>query len=77
VGVPHRLPAETVLPSPDEEVQPATGAAETVLLCSVDRTGLIWSHFLVLVRTQAAGVCLLGLRGNRPVKHYNNPAFRS
>ncbi len=26
-------PAEAVLPSPAEEVQPATGAAETVLLC--------------------------------------------
>ncbi len=26
-------PAEVALPSPDEEVQPATGAAETVLLC--------------------------------------------
>ncbi len=26
-------PAEVVLPSPAEEVQPATGAAETVLLC--------------------------------------------
>ncbi len=26
-------PAETVLPSPAEEVQPATGAAETVLIC--------------------------------------------
>ncbi len=35
----HRLhcekgPAEAVLPSPSEEVQPATGAAETVLLCN-------------------------------------------
>ncbi len=26
-------PAEALLPSPAEEVQPATGAAETVLLC--------------------------------------------
>ncbi len=26
-------PAEVVLPPPAEEVQPATGAAETVLLC--------------------------------------------
>ncbi len=26
-------PAEVVLPSPAEDVQPATGAAETVLLC--------------------------------------------
>jgi len=26
-------PAEAVLPSPAEDVQPATGAAETVLLC--------------------------------------------
>ncbi len=25
--------AEVVLPLPDEEVQPATGAAETILLC--------------------------------------------
>ncbi len=38
VGHSHRLycqkgPAEVVLPSPDDEVQPATGAAETVLLC--------------------------------------------
>ncbi len=38
VGQSHRLhcekgPAEVVLPSPAEEVQPATGAAETVLLC--------------------------------------------
>ncbi len=38
VGHSHRLhcqkgPAEVVLPSPAEEVQPATGAAETVLLC--------------------------------------------
>ncbi len=38
VGQSHRLhcekgPAEAVLPSPAEEVQPATGAAETVLLC--------------------------------------------
>ncbi len=38
LGQSHRLhckkgPAEVVLPSPAEEVQPATGAAETVLLC--------------------------------------------
>ncbi len=38
VGHSHRLhcekgPAEAVLPSPAEKVQPATGAAETVLLC--------------------------------------------
>ncbi len=38
VGHSHRLhyqngPVEVVLPSPAEEVQPATGAAETVLLC--------------------------------------------
>ncbi len=38
VGHSHRLhcekgPAEVVLPSPAEEVQPTTGAAETVLLC--------------------------------------------
>ncbi len=38
VGHSHRLhcekgPAEVVLSSPAEEVQPATGAAETVLLC--------------------------------------------
>ncbi len=38
VGHSHRLhcekgPAEAVLHSPTEEVQPATGAAETVLLC--------------------------------------------
>ncbi len=38
VGQSHRLhcekdPADVVLPSPAEEVQPATGAAETVLLC--------------------------------------------
>ncbi len=37
-GHSHRLhcekgPAEVVLPSPAEEVQPTTGAAETVLLC--------------------------------------------
>ncbi len=38
VGHSHRLycqngPADVVLPSPAEEIQPATGAAETVLLC--------------------------------------------
>ncbi len=38
MGHSHRLhcekgPAEVVLPSPAEEVQPTTGAAETVLLC--------------------------------------------
>ncbi len=38
VGHSHRLhcekgPAEVVFPSPAEEVQPTTGAAETVLLC--------------------------------------------
>ncbi len=38
VGQSHRLhcekgQAEVVLPSPAEKVQPATGAAETVLLC--------------------------------------------
>ncbi len=38
VGHSHRLycekgPAEAVLPSPAEKVQPATGAAETVLFC--------------------------------------------
>ncbi len=38
VGQSYRLhcekgPAEAVLPSPAEEVQPATGAADTVLLC--------------------------------------------
>ncbi len=38
MGQSHRLhckkdPAEVVLPSPAEEVQPATGAADTVLLC--------------------------------------------
>ncbi len=38
VGQSHRLhyqkgPAEVVLPSPAEEVKPATGAADTVLLC--------------------------------------------
>ncbi len=38
VGQSHRLhcekgPAEVVLPLPAEELQPATGAAETVLLC--------------------------------------------
>ncbi len=38
VGQSHRLhgekgPAEAVLPSPAEEVQPATGAADIVLLC--------------------------------------------
>ncbi len=38
VGQSHRLhcekgPAEVIVPSPAEEVQPATGAAETVLLC--------------------------------------------
>ncbi len=38
VGQSHRLhckkgPAEVVFPSPAEEVQPATGAADTVLLC--------------------------------------------
>ncbi len=37
-GRSHRVhfekgPADVVLPSPAEEVQPATGAAETVLLC--------------------------------------------
>ncbi len=37
-GQSHRVhcekgPAEAVLPSPAEEVQPATGAADTVLLC--------------------------------------------
>ncbi len=26
-------PAEAVLPSPSEEVQPATGAVDTVLIC--------------------------------------------
>ncbi len=38
VGQSHRVhcekgPAEAVLPSPAEEVQPATGAVDTVLLC--------------------------------------------
>ncbi len=38
VGQSHGLhcekgPAEAVLPSPAEEVQPATGTADTVLLC--------------------------------------------
>ncbi len=38
VGQSHRLhcekgPAEAVLPSPAEEVQPATGTADTVLFC--------------------------------------------
>ncbi len=33
VGQSHKLPAEVVLPSPAEEVQPVTGAAGTVLLC--------------------------------------------
>ncbi len=38
VGQSHRLhcekgPAEAVLPSPAEEVQPSTGTADTVLLC--------------------------------------------
>ncbi len=68
-------PADVVLPSPAEEVQPATGAAETVLLCHHWICPLHVNNCLVQLRYQIWPQKTMEGSPDCWVNHWYNPPY--